>query len=200
MELMRELYPAASWRASMNLLSTHDTARSLWLLGDRGDDPERAAEARRRYRLAVLMQVAWPGAPTVFYGDEAGVTGGEDPDNRRTYPWPDQGGSPDLVLQAEMRRILALRRQHPVLAMGELGSPLLADASVVVAPRMLDGVVALVAINNAQTARTVRVALPPALAGRAYLDALTGASVQAGGTIEMTLPPLFGTVLVSETP
>jgi glycosidase len=199
-ELMRELYPAASWRASMNLLSTHDTARSLWLLGDRGDDPARAAEARRRYRLAVLMQVAWPGAPTVFYGDEAGVTGGEDPDNRRTYPWPDQGGSPDLALQAEMRRILALRRQHPVLALGELGSPLLADASVVVAPRTLEGVVALVAINNAAEARTVQVALPPALANRPYVDALTGAVTPASDVVVMTLPPLFGTVLVAEAP
>jgi cyclomaltodextrinase / maltogenic alpha-amylase / neopullulanase len=44
------------------------------------------------------------------------------------------------------------------------------------------------------------VTLPPALAGRAYVDALSGASVAADGTIEITLPPVFGTVLVSETP
>ncbi|QYF88207.1 glycoside hydrolase family 13 protein [Brevundimonas sp. PAMC22021] len=196
-ELMRELYPAASWRASMNLLSTHDTARSLWLLGDHGDDPAKAAEARRRYRLAVLMQVAWPGAPTVFYGDEVGVTGGEDPDNRRTFPWADTGGEPDAALYAEMRRLIALRREHPVLALGELGAPLHEDANVVVASRSLDGAVALVAVNNADAARTVQVALPPELRGRDYQDAVTGERVSAGATIQLTLPPLFGAVLVS---
>ena len=196
-ELMRELYPAQAWRASMNLLSTHDTARSLWLMGDRGDDAAATALARRRYRLAVLMQVAWPGAPTVFYGDEVGVTGGEDPDNRRPFPWADTGGDPDMAMYAEMRELIALRRQHPILAMGELGAPLYTDAHVVVAPRTLKDEVALVAVNNSETERTVQVDVPPALRGRAYVDALTGARIEADETIQLTLPPLFGLVLVS---
>nr|WP_315050833.1 alpha-amylase family glycosyl hydrolase [uncultured Brevundimonas sp.] len=197
-EVMRELYPAQAWRASMNLLSTHDTARSLWLLGDHGDDPSKAEEARRRYRLAVLMQVAWPGAPTVFYGDEVGVTGGEDPDNRRTFPWPDAGGDPDMRMYAEMRRLIALRRQHPILASGELGAPLYTDAHVVVAPRTLDGEVALIALNNSGAERTIQIEAPPALRGRVYVDALTGERVSAGSTLRLTLPPLFGAVLVSD--
>ncbi|GAA0637224.1 glycoside hydrolase family 13 protein [Brevundimonas lenta] len=196
-ELMRELYPAASLRASMNLLSTHDTARSLWLLGDHGDDPVKAADARRRYRLAVLMQVAWPGAPTVFYGDEVGVTGGEDPDNRRTYPWADQGGQPDLAMYADIRRLLSLRKEHPILALGDLGTPLHVDAHTVVASRTLDGTVALIAVNNAETERVIEVALPADLSGRAWVDALTGETVRAGATVRLTLPPLFGAVLVS---
>ena len=196
-ELMREFYPAQAWRASMNLLSTHDTARSLWLLGDRGDDPAATALARRRYRLAVLMQVAWPGAPTIFYGDEVGLTGGEDPDNRRPFPWADAGGDPDMTMYAEMRRLIALRRQHPILALGELGAPLYTDAHVVVAPRTLEDEVALVAVNNSETERTVQVDLPPALRGRAYVDALAGEQIDAGPTMRLTLPPLFGAVLVS---
>ena len=199
-ELMRELYPAASLRASMNLLSTHDTARSLWLLGDRGDDPARAAEARRRYRLAVLMQVAWPGAPTVFYGDEVGVTGGEDPDNRRTFPWPDRGGRPDLDLQAEVRRLLALRRDHRVLALGDLGAPLHLDAAVAVASRSLGGEVALIAVNNADAPRTVEVRLPDALRGRTFVDALSGQETPATDTVRLSLPPLFGAVLIAAEP
>ena len=198
-ELMRELYPAAAWRASMNLLSTHDTARSLWLLGDHGDDPAKAAEARRRYRLAVLMQVAWPGAPTVFYGDEVGVTGDEDPDNRRTFPWPDQGGVPDEALRAEVKRLIAIRREHPVLALGALGAPLYQDAHVVVAPRVLDGEVALIAVNNADAERTVRAPLPAALRGRVYRDALSGRQFTAGDTVDLTLPAMFGAVLLSST-
>jgi len=198
-ELMRELYPPQAWRASMNLLSTHDTARSLWLLGDRGDDPAARAQARRRYRLAVLMQVAWPGAPTIFYGDEVGVTGGEDPDNRRTFPWADAGGDPDMTMYAEMRRLMALRRQHPILALGVLGAPLHTDTHVVVAPRTLEDEVALVAVNNAESERTVEIDLPPALRGRAYVDALTGERIIAGPTMRLTLPPLFGAVLVSDS-
>ena len=197
-ELLRELYPAASLRASLNLLSTHDTARSLWLLGDHGDDAERANEARRRYLLAVLMQVAWPGAPTVFYGDEVGVTGGEDPDNRRTFPWADEGGEPDLQLYADVRRLLRLRGRHPVLSLGDLGAPLHADRNVVVASRSLDGVTALVAVNNSEMARTVDVALPPELRGREYVNALTGDRLSAGPTARFDLPPLFGAVLISE--
>ena len=39
------------------------------------------------FREAVVMQMTWPGAPTIYYGDEAGLCGFTDPDNRRTYPW-----------------------------------------------------------------------------------------------------------------
>ena len=199
-ELMRELYPAASLRASMNLLSTHDTARSLWLLGDQGGDPDRTAAAKRRYRLAVLMQVAWPGAPTVFYGDEVGVTGGEDPDNRRTHPWPDEGGRSDLDLEADVRRLLALRRTHPVLASGDLGPPLFLDAHVVVASRSLSGTAALIAINNADVPRTVDLALPADLRDRTYVDALTGRLQPGGSTMRLTLPAMSGAVLISSSP
>lgn len=196
-ELMRELYPAAALRASMNLLSTHDTARSLWLLGDHGDDPAKAAEAKRRYRLAVLMQVTWPGAPTVFYGDEVGVTGGEDPDNRRTFPWPDQGGQPDLAMQDNMRRLIALRRSYPVLAQGELGAPLYLDENVVVATRTHDGVTALIALNNAEIARTIEVPLPAELRNRSFRDAMSGADVRGEERLRLELPAMFGSVLVS---
>ena len=39
------------------------------------------------FREAAVIQMTWPGAPTLYYGDEAGLTGWTDPDNRRTYPW-----------------------------------------------------------------------------------------------------------------
>jgi len=196
-ELMRELYPPASWRASMNLLSTHDTARSLWLLGDRGDDSQAADEARRRYRLAVFMQVVWPGAPTVFYGDEVGVTGGEDPDNRRTYPWADTGGHPDMALYRDMQQLLGLRTAYPVLALGDLGPPLHSDDHVVVASRSLDGTLALVAVNNADAPTTIDVALPVEFQGREFVEVLTGEKIRAGERLQLPLPPLFGAIFIA---
>ena len=143
------------------------------------------------------MQVAWPGAPAVFYGDEVSMTGGEDPDNRRTFPWADAGGDPDMTMYAEMRRLIALRREHPILALGELGAPLRTDAYVVVASRTLEGEVAVIAVNNSEAERTIQVDLLPALRDRVYVDALTGEPVAAGSTMRLTLPALFGAVLVS---
>ena len=65
------------------------------------------------FREAVLIQMTWPGAPTIYYGDEAGVCGWTDPDNRRTYPW----GNENLELiefhkymTGLHHRIAALRR------------------------------------------------------------------------------------------
>ena len=51
----------------------------------------------------MLFEVAYPGAPAIDYGDEVGVTGGDDPYNRATYPWADLGGKPGLALRAQFK-------------------------------------------------------------------------------------------------
>ena len=51
-----------------------------------------------------------PGAPTIYYGDEVGVTGADDPDDRRTYPWADEGGTPDTALLDALPALAALRQ------------------------------------------------------------------------------------------
>lgn len=56
------------------------------------------------------MQMTWPGAPTVYYGDEAGVCGFTDPDNRRTYPW----GHEDQELIAFHREMIRIHKRYPV--------------------------------------------------------------------------------------
>ena len=83
-----------SLQVSMNELSNHDHSRFLTRTNHRvGRVQELGAEAANEnvnvavMREAVVMQMTWPGAPTVYYGDEAGVCGWTDPDNRRTYPW-----------------------------------------------------------------------------------------------------------------
>jgi len=197
-ELTRELYPPQSLRASMNLLSTHDTARTLWLLGDRGDNEARTAVAKRRYRLALFVQSTWPGAPTVFYGDEVGMTGGEDPDNRRTYPWADLGGHPDKTMLAEFRQLLTLRKNNPILAQGTLSAPLFADAHIIAVLRQLDDGFAVTAFNNADSARTVAVQLPASFAGRRLTDAITGRTfpISGDGRVSVEVPALFGSVLI----
>ena len=197
-ELTRELYPAQSLRASMNLLSTHDTARTLWLLGDRGDNPERTAEAKRRYRLALFMQMTWPGAPTVFYGDEVGLTGGEDPDNRRTYPWSDQRGHPDNDMLADVRQLIALRKRNLVLSRGTLGAPMFADANIVAVLRQWNDTYAITAINNADHDRTISLRLPSQMVAKKLVDAISGTRVaSSNGQIRLTIPALYGSVLIA---
>ena len=93
---MREAYPPQAFYALMNLLSTHDAARALYQFGYTGPEstPEEVAEAKQRLRLAVLFQMTFPGAPTIFYGDEVGLTGGQDPSTARRTRGPTRAGSP----------------------------------------------------------------------------------------------------------
>ena len=83
-----------SLQVAMNELSNHDHSRFLTrtnhIVGRAEHVGAKAAEEGVNYavmREAVTVQMTWVGAPTVYYGDEAGVCGFTDPDNRRTYPW-----------------------------------------------------------------------------------------------------------------
>ena len=128
----------------MNLLDSHDTERLLWTLtpgaGDpaaREQDAANVAAGKQRLRLASLIQFTVPGAPTVYYGDEVGVTGDDDPDDRRTYPWADLGGTPDTALFAHYQALASLRRSVPALTAGDF-RPLLADDAADVARTAAD--------------------------------------------------------------
>ena len=130
METIRENYPPAAFYSAMNSLGTHDTPRILTLLGVGGDcggeskqwraehrlSPEERALGVRRLKLAALVQYAFPGSPTTYYGDEAGMEGFEDPFNRRTYPW----GEEDAELIAWYRALGKARRELAPLRRGAL--------------------------------------------------------------------------------
>jgi cyclomaltodextrinase len=100
-------YPLAASHAMLNLLDSHDTARFVTIA--QGD-----TEA---LRLATLLQMTYPGAPSIYYGDEVGLPGGRDPDNRRSMPWDKRQW--DLGLLAHVRNCVELRRAHPALRTGE---------------------------------------------------------------------------------
>ena len=69
-------------------------------------------------REAVVIQMTWPGAPTIYYGDEAGLCGFTDPDNRRTYPW----GKEDMELIAFHKEMIKLHKLHQELKTGSIKS------------------------------------------------------------------------------
>lgn len=102
------LYHARSVAASenmLNLLDSHDTDRFLtWAKGD-----------ARRYRTAVAMLFFYPGIPCIYYGDEIGLEGGYDPDNRRCFDWDREHW--DHETHALIQRLARLKRQ-PALSLG----------------------------------------------------------------------------------
>jgi Glycosidases len=197
-ELMRENYPPQAFYALMNLLSTHDSARALFDFGFRDDKIVAAAIAlaKQRLRLAAFFQMTFPGAPAVLYGDEVGVTGGEDPYNRVTYPWADLGGKPDAGLLADYKALIRMRKQHPVLRHGSIDAPAFADDHVIVLIRRDANRWAITATNNDTSAHTVTIPLPAGLRASVLVDVLTGARIKAdAGNVTFAVPALFGTVL-----
>lgn len=108
---------------SMNQLSNHDHSRFLTRTNQRaGRVDTLGAQAASNginkgvFREAVVIQMTWPGAPTLYYGDEAGVCGFTDPDNRRTYPW----GKEDKDLIAFHREIIRIHKEHQALRTGSV--------------------------------------------------------------------------------
>lgn len=109
-------YPSEVFNSLMNVLDTHDTVRILTALSDGelpADKAERANvmhgdEAIGRLEIASLIQFFLPGVPCVFYGDEAGLSGCEDPFCRRAYPW----GRENERLLRHYRTLGKLRRDY----------------------------------------------------------------------------------------
>jgi len=157
--------PTPALHCAMNELSNHDHSRFLTRTGGRAGRLDNAGSAAAGeglcpavFRAAVLIQMTWPGAPTVYYGDEAGLVGWTDPDNRRPYPW----GREDADLIALHRALIALRKRLPLLKCGSV-QPLCAGEGYIAYARFDENGCAVVACNNADHAQTL--SLPLAAAG-----------------------------------
>ncbi len=108
---------------AMNELSNHDhsrfltrTNRTVGRVGTAGSEAAGEAIDKAVFREAVVIQMTWPGAPTIYYGDEAGQVGWTDPDCRRTYPW----GNEDNGLIELHKALAGLRKEHPMLRSGSV--------------------------------------------------------------------------------
>ena len=116
-------FQTSQLQCAMNELSNHDHSRFLTrtnhVVGRASTCGTKAAEEGVNYgtfREAVVVQMTWPGAPTIYYGDEAGVCGFTDPDNRRTYPW----GKEDIVMVDFHRDMIRIHRENEALRTGSL--------------------------------------------------------------------------------
>lgn len=139
-----------SLQVAMNELSNHDHSRFLTrtnhMVGRVEKLGPKAAEAYVNpavMREAVVIQMTWVGAPTVYYGDEAGVCGFTDPDNRRTYPW----GNEDMEMLSFHKEMIRIHKEHKALRTGSLNM-LSWEENVLTYGRFLEEEQIIVIINN----------------------------------------------------
>lgn len=145
------IYPEAAGRASWNLLGSHDTERFVTACGGH----------RRRAALGVVFNMTWLGTPLVYYGDEIGMEGANDPDCRRPMIWQREKWDQDLF--ALHRRLIGLRQERSALHRGR-ARVVLADGAdntlVYVRHDEKTGERVAVAFNNSAAEKVVDLGAP----------------------------------------
>jgi glycosidase/fibronectin type 3 domain-containing protein len=205
---IREDYAPAAYASLMNLLDSHDTERLLWALtpgaetrAQREDNTTNLDAGKQRLRLASLIQFTMPGAPTVYYGDEVGLTGDDDPDDRRTYPWADLGRNPDQALLAHYTTLATLRRTTAALRSGDLRVLMTDDSAETLAyGRKTAAQAAIVAVNRSNAARTLDIPVAGWVPDGTSFDwkyGGSGSAAASGGVVHVTVGPMSGALLVT---
>ncbi|MFC1569525.1 alpha-amylase family glycosyl hydrolase [bacterium] len=108
----RNLYPLQASLSMMNLMGSHDTERII----------HQADGNVRRVMLAALFSMTYPGVPHIYYGDEVGLEGGKDPDNRRTFPWNWKSSHKRRGVHDFYRKLVRLRHRYSALRTGQFKS------------------------------------------------------------------------------
>lgn len=148
-----------SYAIAMNELSNHDhsrfltrTNRTIGRLESKGSIAAGYNVNKAVFMEAVVIQMTWPGMPTVYYGDEAGVCGWTDPDNRRTYPW----GNEDRELIEFHREIIKLHKENTAISYGSY-KQLCSEFNLISYGRFNENNVIIVVINNSDDERKARI-------------------------------------------
>ena len=199
METLRENYPHDAFYSAMNFLGTHDTPRILTMLGadqvPQGKDerasfrlsPEQRKNGLALVRLAALILFTFPGSPTVYYGDEAGMEGCEDPFNRGAYPW----GHEDKDLKARFSLLGQLRKQRQSLQSGSI-QWLRASGSLLAFARELPQERTVTVVNADALSHILTLPWTAPFA----MDRLSGQSFPVkDGILTVELPPYGGLLL-----
>lgn len=142
---------------AMNELSNHDhsrfltrTNRMVGRIATSGSEAAGINTDEAIFKQGVVMQMTLPGAPTIYYGDEAGVCGWTDPDNRRTYPW----GRENLELIEFYREAICIHKQNQVLKTGSY-LPLLWEKDLLCYGRFDEEDAILTVVNTSDEPKTI---------------------------------------------
>jgi glycosidase len=212
---LREDYPPAAQYAMMNLIDSHDTNRALFVLKF-SSDPDTAL-AKQRLKLVATFQFTYLGAPTVYYGDEAGLyapgvvdSGGvvqDDPYNRAPFPWDDTPGyygGEDHSLESYYAQLAYIRSQHSALRTGDFRTLLTDDTNLIYAFGRADAneKMAIALNNNTSAVNNIVIDVSGYIAnGTTLYDALTGnAYTVSGGNVVIVSLAAKGAVILSGLP
>jgi glycosidase len=224
-------YPSEANFVLMNLLDSHDTDRlgSRIVNPDLSFDKQVGASDNKDYlvrkpnadeistqKLMVLFQMTYLGAPMVYYGDESGMWGGDDPDcrkpmlwndlkydNERSHPFdlprPDNANEYDKDLHSWYRKTIRLRNSHPALRTGQCEFLPSDDAKDILAfGRRNDEERVLVVLNNSTKVQHCVLRLPPAYSNQEWNDLLgSEPPMRSNEVLEIVLGPKSGKVLGS---
>lgn len=182
------LYPREIQLTQFNLLDSHDTARVITLA--KGDIDS--------VHLATLLLMTYPGAVSIYYGDEIGLEGGRpDYDTRRPFPWDKHESWNQKILNFH-KELISLRKSNPALRRGEYFR-LYADGSVYAFGRRLDQEVLLIAINRAEEECKVDIPLHSLInSERRTLQFIYGSQgevISEAGNVQLTIGRRCGVVL-----
>lgn len=184
-----ELYPWEIQLTQLNLLASHDTARLISIAGGDRDSCE----------LATLLLLTFPGAPSIYYGDEVGLPGRLDPDSRRGFPLEAHWEHDVLDYH---RKLIALRHAYPALRTGSY-QVLFAQAAVYVFARTLEAEEVIIAVNSGTA--PAKVSLEAANLKSRPSQLLYGTAeaewtgVGESSKLELSLPARAGCILGSAT-
>jgi neopullulanase len=178
---MLGIYAPQVTNVNCNLLSSHDVERFRHAAGER---PERLA-------LATLLQMTVPGAAAVYYGDEIGLTGGDDPDCRRAFPW-DRPDSWDKSELQTVRKLAALRHTYPALRHGDWRL-IWTGREAFAFERVYEGRSVLVVINRGGMLDALK--LPVASAAPSVLWGQATVTPAGGGLVLEAVPAWSGVVV-----
>jgi len=179
------MYDPAVTKVQLNLLDSHDTPRFITCA--RGDESA--------LRLAALFMFTYPGAPSIYYGDEIGLEGQHDPDCRRTFPWDENRWNHGL--RDFFKRCIELRKAHPALRRG-CYTVLWSKNDVYAYAQQRDGETVIVALNLSRETRHVALPVKGVVENQTALRDVWGSSVftiARGKLHDLKLAPRSGLVL-----
>ncbi|MBL0385299.1 S-layer homology domain-containing protein [Tumebacillus sp. ITR2] len=214
LESIREDYPAEAWKVMLNLVDSHDTIRSITKY-DRPDweeehlaiAPDATDMAIKKQALTAIFQMGYPGAPTINYGDEVGLTGTKDPDSRRSFPWTRvtesngtfAGGDRYADLFATYQKAANLRDSNEAFRTGDL-KVAYQQGDVIAYARKTDTKAGLVVINRGANDASIDANVAGFLPDGLTLQDQLGSSVQGtvvGGKLSLTVKGLSGMMMTS---
>lgn len=184
LDRLTTLYPRENVYSMYVPLGSHDTERIFTVLGN----------DLKKLKLAFLLQFSFPGAPAIYYGDETGIEGNKDPDNRKAFIWDTQIWNHEI--RNWVKKMISLRKQYVALRRGNFTRILADDGRTSIAfIRALGDQSILVVVNNSSTRRQISLKIT----GQGWQDGhilhnLLGNEeyIISGDTLHTSVPPFTG--------